>query len=159
MMVRSVWSSSCARGFLFQKAASNGLELLLGPTRRNGSSLCHASRGPRSRDALKVGSAEEMISRPSLDLMGDAEAVASVLEQSAQGNATILEIFQIFKTFRGKGSFPMPSNNSRKAEDPFEHGAHLLGGGLHHLRGLKFCGQVESRLAERREFAMAWPHI
>jgi hypothetical protein len=55
-----------------QKAAINRVELLLGPVRSGGSSLCHALHCPRSGDGLQVGSIEAMISRPPLDLPGDA---------------------------------------------------------------------------------------
>jgi hypothetical protein len=55
-----------------QKAASNGAELLLRPVRRGGPSLCHASRCPRSGDGLEVGSIKAMLSRPPLDLPGNA---------------------------------------------------------------------------------------
>jgi hypothetical protein len=55
-----------------QEVASNGAELLLGPARSGGPSLCHASRCPRSSDGLEVCITEAMVSRPVLDLTGDA---------------------------------------------------------------------------------------
>ncbi|PYJ75462.1 MAG: hypothetical protein DME69_15020, partial [Verrucomicrobia bacterium] len=55
-----------------QEAACNGAELLLWPARSGGPSLCHAPHCPRSGDGLEVGTIEAMLSRPPLDLTGDA---------------------------------------------------------------------------------------
>jgi hypothetical protein len=44
----------------------------LGASEEQRLSLCHALRCPRSGDRLELGSIEEMISRPPLDLPGDA---------------------------------------------------------------------------------------
>jgi len=96
-----------------QETASNGVKLFLRPARSGSPSFGYASRCPRSGDGFQIGSIETVVSRPPLDLLGDASAVASMLEQRARGSATILKVFQIFNSFRGERCFTMSSQNSR----------------------------------------------
>jgi hypothetical protein len=56
----------------FQKAASDGVKLFLRPAKGGSPSLSHASRCPGSGEGLDLSRMEAMLSRPPLDLTGDA---------------------------------------------------------------------------------------
>src|SRR5437773_8100211 len=63
---------------LLQEVTSNSIKLFLWPAGVGSPSLSYASRGPGSRNSFEIGGMETMLARPSLNLAGNAEAVASL---------------------------------------------------------------------------------